>query len=297
MKELRWRPLFVLGIDRSGTSLVSELLSLWGAHAGDRELLGEANAGNPHGYFEYEPMQEFVSSLIHGAGRPVWEPGFMDLMRQQASDPELRRRALDLAAGMECADRPWFWKEPGFVLTLPFWTQLFPDAVYLITLRNPCDSAASYKRFFVPPVLSDKLEVRVYFYLRWQFFMITIFGELKSYPHKLVVSYEELLQSPQAQCERICGFLDAEYDAILRAPERANRMAQAISPDLWRNKGLVPFSAAPDASEPQKELFTYLRSRVDGDFVDFEPSRYPFPQFFGEYMSNMNAFQWLLNNL
>lgn len=298
MRGLRgWRPLFVLGIDRSGTSMVSELLSLWGAHAGDAELLGEGNVGNPHGYFEYAPMQELVLSLIQSAGRPVWHPEFKSLMRRQAGDPELRRRALEVAAEMEQPDRPWFWKEPNLVFALPFWTEVFPDAVYLITLRNPRDSAASYKRFFVPPVLNDKLQVTVYFFLRWQYFMTTVCEELQRHRHKLVVPYEDLVKSPPEQCERICRFLASEYPAIPDDPERAVRMARAVSPDLWRNNGRTPFAAAPNASAPQKELYAYMRSRLSGDFEDFDASRYPFPQFFAEYVSNVSALRWLFDNM
>src|SRR5579863_5755910 len=84
------RPIFVLGVDRSGTSVLAEVLSHWGAYAGAAERLGKPDDGNPQGYWEYAPMQEFVSQLTARAGASIWHAESRRLMRQQAADPELR---------------------------------------------------------------------------------------------------------------------------------------------------------------------------------------------------------------
>ena len=294
----RLPPLFVLGVDRSGTSLLAELLHRWGAHAGDSAQLRAANAGNPQGYWEYQPMQDFLAELITAVGHSVWDPRCRELMRRQASDPALRRRALELAAAMEHPERPWFWKEPNFVLTLPFWAEIFTDAVYLITLRNPGDSLASYEQFFLPPSLAGKIKIGGYFFLRWQYFAVSICAELKAHRRQLLVVYEELVSSPLPQCERICRFLTAAYGPAFAAdPGLAERMAATVSPRLWRNNGGIPFAAAAHASPAQKELYSYLSSHADSDFGDFDPARYPFPECFEEYMSNMTVFKWLFDNM
>lgn len=296
--ETRRRPILVLGIDRSGTSLVSEILYRWGAHPGNPQHLPDPDVGNPQGYWEYEPMQDFVAELINATGRSVWDPEFRSLMKQQATDPELRRRALELAAEMEHPDGPWFWKEPEFVFSLPFWTEVLPAPVYLITLRNPCDSAVSYKKLVLPSMLQEKIKLNGYFFLRWQYFMLHIFAELGHYEHKLLICYEDLISSPCEQCRRICGFLAAEYGlGGVCDPGQVERMAQTINRQLWRNRQGVSFLAAAEASAAQKELYSFLSSRLESGVDDFDPAQYPLPQIAQEYMENFTVFEWLLKNL
>jgi hypothetical protein len=291
----RHRPIFVLGIDRSGTSMLAEVLSRWGAYAGPPEWLAKPDARGPRGYWEYEPMQEFVGELASRTGISYWEPESRRLMRQQAADPELRRRALELAAEMEVPGRPWFWKEPNMIFTLPFWTSIFGDAVYVITLRNPASSALSYEKYFLPPALRDKMRLTAFFFLRWQYAMISIFEELRDHKSKLLVPYELLVASPREQCERICSFLDAEYGAA-SDPVRLEAMTQVVDPALWHNRSEAPFAAAAEASAAQKQLYAYLGSHLDGDTGDFDASRYPFPEHWREYLSNMGVVRWLLTN-
>ncbi|NJL29310.1 MAG: hypothetical protein HC897_16200 [Thermoanaerobaculia bacterium] len=177
----RWRPIFVLGIDRSGTSLLSEVVVNWGAHPGAAEKLAPADAQNPQGYWEYLPMQDFVAALIASVGVSTWEPDFMARVRERAFEPSWRDQALALAAEMERPDRPWLWKEPAIALTLSFWQEIVEDVVFLITLRNPVDSAASFKKFFLPSALREKFEIDGFFFLKWQHYMLSTFGTLASH--------------------------------------------------------------------------------------------------------------------
>ena len=80
------RPIFVLGVDRSGTSMVSELVHRWGAYAGDMSLHGEANEGNPRGYWEYQPMQELLGDVSSSTALTEWSPDFPAMIRRRASE-------------------------------------------------------------------------------------------------------------------------------------------------------------------------------------------------------------------
>jgi len=262
------------------------------------EQLHEANTGNPQGYWEYGPMEDFITDLLSSSGADYWNPEFKDLLRQHALKPEWRQRALALAARMEGPSRPWFWKEPGLSFMLPFFSQIFQSPIYIIALRNPCDSALSYEKFFLPSALREKIQLTSYFFLRWQYLMIAIFEHLKDYKSKIIVPYEALVSCRKEQCERIYKFLAAEYGpAAPNSPEIVARMTEAINPGLWRNHSGTAFLEAAKASEAQKELYAYLSSRVDGDLSDFEPARYPFPACSGEYLSNMMVVRWLFQNL
>lgn len=245
-------------------------------------------------------MQELVGEMILSAGVSAWDEAFKDHVRRRAADPVYKQRALELIAEMQAGGRPWFWKEPDFTLLLPFWTEIVDDPVYLATLRNPHHSALSYEKFSMPPILRDRVRLVGYFLLRWQHHMISIIEVLKSARSKMLVSYEALVASPVEQCARICRFLDAETGVDRSEDENAEmveRMAQAVNPNLWRNAPEQPLASVPEASPEQKALFTYLSERLDGDLDDFDPSCYPFPACWREYLSNITVIRWLLENL
>jgi len=295
--QIRHRPIFVLGIDRSGTSLLSEVLFRWGAYPGRSEHLPKGDDGNPQGYWEYGPMEDFIADLYDSVGVDFWNPSFREILRRHAAEPEWRRRVSALAAEMEHPGKPWFWKEPGISFMLPFFSEIFADPVYLITLRNPGDSARSYEKLFLPPVLRDRMRLTAFFFLRWQYLMVAIFEHLKAYQSKLIVPYEALVSSPREQCERIQSFLAAESGLTPDDPGILDRMAEAINPDLWRNHSPAVFLENEKASAAQKDLYTYLSSHVEGNLHDFEPARYPFPACSGEYLANMMVVRWLFQNL
>lgn len=299
-KQPRSRPIFVLGIDRSGTSLLAEVTFRWGAYAGDPKRLASPDEGNPQGYWEYEPMQELVGDLIVAAGVSPWDDSFRDHVRRYAADPTYRDRALSLISEMQAGDRPWFWKEPNFAFLLPFWNELVEDPIYLVTLRNPHHSALSYEKYSLPPILSDRVRLVAYFLLRWQHYMISIAEGLKGTRSKILVSYEALLSSPGEQCARICRFLDAETGGVRTDDESTSTvecMAQTINPRLWRNRPSETLGDVPEASAEQKALFLYLSERLDGDLDDFDASHYPLPPCWREYVSNIGVIRWLLENL
>ena len=50
-------PIIVLGAERSGTSVVSEMVHRWGAYAGPSEKLHKADAHAPRGYWEFLPLE------------------------------------------------------------------------------------------------------------------------------------------------------------------------------------------------------------------------------------------------
>lgn len=287
------RPIFVLGIDRSGTSLLAKLLAQWGAHGGRQEDMPQPDEGNPQGYWEYAPMQQFLAELLDGVS--LWEPGLDQILRQRAADPELRRRALGLAASMNGGGGAWFWKDAKLILSLPFLREVFPDAVYVITLRNPYDSALSYEKLRLASPLRGKVRLIGYTLLRWQYLMVTLCDGLKDHPGKMLMSYEALLSAPGEQCSRLWRFLNAECGA--QGEDSLQKMVQTVHPDLWRNNSKVSFLDVPEASAVQKELYSYLSQRLDGDLSDFDPGRYPLPDWSREYCANMSLMLWLLESL
>jgi hypothetical protein len=283
------RPIIVLGIDRSGTSLVTELIYRWGAYVGDFAL--NPSNENPQGFWEYQPMQDFMTELQVSTQMWEWNPEFKKMISDRAFDPQYRERALALIASMEEKGTPWVWKEPELCLFLPFWEKLWTRPVYVVTVRNPHDSAASFEKIFLTPKLQERARLTAYFALRWQHFMLEILEHTeKGITPTLFVSYEELMRSPVEQCRRLWAFLNAQTGIEDEEGERLEAMFEAINPGLWRNKKEISFYDVPEASGEQKELFRYLQGKTRDKSEPFDPSRYPMPPCAREYLENFSLF-------
>ncbi|HVT16728.1 MAG TPA: sulfotransferase [Thermoanaerobaculia bacterium] len=283
------RSLIVLGVDRSGTSLVSELIWKWGAHAGDLTQLVQANPQNPQGFWEYTPMQDLLGELMDATGLPNCHPDMDRRLTELADDPAIRARALRLVAEMESAGKPWLWKEPYLSLCLGFWERIWRDPVYIIPVRNPYDSALSFEKMFLPPALrGGGIRIVAMFLLRWQHFMLSILEHCRGERKTLFVPYEELLQNPEEQCRRLGRFLDAECGVVGGDDERVAAMAKTVNPELWRNKSQEPFAAVAEATDEQKALFAYLRRKVDDPAEPFDPSLYKLSAGWREYLQNFD---------
>jgi len=63
----------VLGMHRSGTSGVTRLLNLAGAHFGPEGIATEANEENPRGFWERRDVRAVCDGLLHGAGFDWWK--------------------------------------------------------------------------------------------------------------------------------------------------------------------------------------------------------------------------------
>ncbi|HEX7183130.1 MAG TPA: sulfotransferase [Thermoanaerobaculia bacterium] len=288
---IRSRPIIILGVDRSGTSIVARLAHEWGAYGGDLTQLMRSDPANPKGYWENRSLVLFIHEIFKAVGPEFWRTGFDEALRSKADDPTLRDPAAQLVAGMAGAGPAWFWKEPLLSLQLPFWKELWGDATYIITVRNPYDSAVSWEKMMVPREVAGRISILALNLLRWQHFMLTILRHLDGSKRKLFVPYEDLVRDPRSQCLRICDFLDAETGLENRSEERLERMAQAVDPDLWRNRSETDFSQVEIATREQKGLYELMQRKVEDPDAPFEAGAYPMYEGWREYLQNFSEFE------
>lgn len=129
------RPVFVLGLPRSATSMTTRCLYQNGLWLGDT-IAG--NVENPQGYYESRNLREnLVKPTLRALGVdplgvrsfPAWDvlPPF----------PDLRDRMLNAIAG-EGYDNagPWGFKDPKLTLIWPLLDRAFPNAVWVIVNRD-----------------------------------------------------------------------------------------------------------------------------------------------------------------
>lgn len=133
----------VLGMHRSGTSLVTRLLSMAGlslCRTGDLILGLRAN---PRGHWESRSMMNLNDRLLIESGGAWFCP---PLLREPELGTLLERRGEEAVRALDDAhpDRPFVWKDPRTSVLLPFWAKALEGRVaYLLVTRHPLEVSDS----------------------------------------------------------------------------------------------------------------------------------------------------------
>jgi hypothetical protein len=145
------KPLIILGMHRSGTSMLARMLETCGLFVG---ATLEAN---------HEPpiFRKINDQLLALAGATWTQPEpFLERISEKPFLQECRRLAeeslsegfgkhfLGLHGTRKLLGAPidaWGWKEPRTCLTLPVWRAIYPEARYVQILRHPIDVALSLR--------------------------------------------------------------------------------------------------------------------------------------------------------
>ena len=282
----RDRPIIVLGVKRSGTSVVAEMVHRWGAYAGPSDELRKADASAPRGYWEFLPLWDLLAELgDFASGATWWDLDFERRMEEKASDLAWRARATELMSRMDQGG-PWFWKDPALVHFLPFWKRMWREAAYVITVRHPRDIAVSWQKFSVPSNVKARASWVVANLLRWQHMMTLILKHTGDAAHRLFLGYEDILRQPREQAGRLSDFLDGQFG---RRPSRSEAMAEAVDCRLWRNDCGIPFEEVPEATDRQKALYAFLRRKIKHPSGPFDVGRYALPPGQLEFLNTQEA--------
>ena len=279
-------PIIVLGVERSGTSVVAEMVHRWGAYAGAPKTLHEADVHAPRGYWEFLPLWDLLAELgDFASGATWWDRDFQQRIEDKAADPVYRTKAIELMSQMHKGD-PWFWKDPALSHFLPFWKQIWGDAIYIITVRNPLDTAVSWQKFIMPSDMKVRISFVAMNLLRWQHMMTLILQHTEGAQHRLFLGYEDIMRAPRVQAERLAEFLNSKFENQI-SPIQA--MVDAVDPRLWRNDCRMPFDQVPEATESQKALYSFARQKIKNPLELFDITKYPLPPGYLEFLNIQEA--------
>lgn len=144
-------PVLVIGMHRSGTTIISECLEACGWFAGARK-----DPNNESLYFlglndwilQQAGCRWDTPELLAGLlDQTVWADKVTDQLRHMMTVPGtadyLGRKPSRGSGGLLEMNRCWGWKDPRTTLTLPFWRKVFPDAKVVHVSRHGVDVAAS----------------------------------------------------------------------------------------------------------------------------------------------------------
>ena len=219
----------VLGMHRSGTSAVTQVLALAGASLPENVMAGDQH--NAKGYFEPWKIAILNDGRLR-AGGAAWDDVFAFPFKPLATKPE--RTWLNRAEALfeeEYGDvRYPLLKDPRVTVLMPFWRTVLADlemgARCVIPVRHPLAVAGSLARRngFAP-------EKSV---LLWSAYMLAAEAYTRDLP-RAFVSYDGLLGDWRAEVARI----EAAHGAAL--PKMTDAAARAVdrflSPELRHNDG------------------------------------------------------------
>jgi hypothetical protein len=189
----------VLGMHRSGTSVITRGLTVIGVELGDR-LMPPAK-GNERGFFEDIDLHVINRELCNSLRRPLhWHtPGFARLSELlDKKNAPFRRRAMEVLQHRLETSEYFGIKDPAFCRTLPFWQSIFEELQlnisYVIAARNPLSVVQSLgKRDNLPPGKCYRLWL--------DHVLLSILGTQGAC--RILVDYDLLLANPSKQISRI----------------------------------------------------------------------------------------------
>lgn len=273
-------PILILGMHRSGTSMVAEILYRWGAYPGQKGELLAADAWNRRGHWEYIPLVKFNEDLLLECSA-YWfvPPANIEILKQKVQDLKFAQNALQLILQMNLNHSIWYWKDPRLCITLGFWNHFIKNPISIIVVRNPYDIAMSLKNRNKLPISASLL--------LWQRYMLDLLVHSEFNDRKIFIQYESLIEKPEKECERLCKFLNEQCGIQADAQKKISSMLKAIDPQLRHHCSNELFKNL--ATEEQIRLYTFLKIKTDNPLLPFNPADYPLYPGWREYLLTILA--------
>jgi hypothetical protein len=189
-------PVFIVGMPRSGTTLVEQILA---SH-------GEVRAGG-----ELEVMPGIVSDLPKLTGDPAAYPECLGALTRRNIEQPARRYIAALAEIGMGASRVTD-KLPHNFLSLGLIDLLLPSARVIHCVRDPVDTCLSnyFKRMSANHPYTANLEHLGHYYRVYQRLMAHWRSVLRIRMHE--VRYEELVSDPETEIRRLLDFCGLPWD-------------------------------------------------------------------------------------
>ena len=139
--------LCIVGMHRSGTSVLTNALRHCGMDLGDPASLMQPKLDNPDGFFEHLGFVELNTDLLQAFGGD-WDlpPQFPLGWEESPAIERLRARGDELLATSFGKAPHAVWKDPRNSLTLPFWRARGVPLKVIVCLRGPVTAARSLHR-------------------------------------------------------------------------------------------------------------------------------------------------------
>ena len=199
------RPLCVLSVGRSGSSLATGVLGALGYELGPDDAFLPPDSHNERGYFELREMNDLNDEILATLGGSLWSPP--PLEEGWHRHPEMRpfvERARDLVARLDGAGRRWAFKDTRTIWTMALWREVIGEMDYVLCVRSPREVVAS-----LAPLLPDRDHDDLV--LAWVRANARALQETAG-RRRLVLRYDDWFADPAATAERLAAFAGVPLD-------------------------------------------------------------------------------------
>jgi len=189
LKPTHIKPVFILGLPRSGTTLVEQIIS----------NSVEIFAGGELTYFHDE-----FESTFNGLLNENFTPSKID-------SSDLERIQLNYLKKVESDKKIFTDKLPVNFMYMGFIQSIFPNSKIILCRRNKLDNLLSlFKTFFTASHFNysyDLISLRAYYNLYTK--LVTFWNDMKVNYYSL--NYEELVEDPENQVRNLCNYIGIKF--------------------------------------------------------------------------------------
>ena len=212
------KPIFIVGMPRSGTTLTEQIL---------------ASHPDAFGAGELRDIGNFVTELVNRKGGKVGYPDcFRTLSREVLTD--FARRYVAHLHKLAPDARRVVDKMPQNFQALGFISLLFPEARMIHCVRDPRDTCLSiYFQLFTESIRFSNDLMHIGLYYRQYERLMKHWGQVLDLP-MLEVRYEDLIANQEAGSREIVAFAGLEWDDRCLAFHRTKRTVVTCSYDQVR---------------------------------------------------------------
>ena len=217
-------PIFIIAVDRSGTTLLNLMLDTHPdiAMPYESKFITDfyRNGTYQIDYTNNEELTRMLENILTGRYVSRWDEALTlnDIDRSKCTNFPSTITAIYMAYARKKGKGIWGDKDPYYVCDVDILYKLFPHAKFIFLVRDGRDVALSIKEQWWGP--NDFVNCLKY----WEKMVLLSSKMLAMLPVKDVyhLRYEDLVLNPEQELRRVCSFLGVGYVANMSSGFSAN---------------------------------------------------------------------------
>lgn len=238
--------IFITGMHRSGTSLLANLLNKASVYMGNPDDLLPPNFDNRFGFYESKNFLDINEKVLHKLNSK-WDTTEDINLNSDKSISEEKESAEEFLKDLSEKHQYIGLKDPRATLLLPFWSNVIKKnkIKVLFVIRNPLEIADSLKKRNSYSI-DKSLGI-------WEVYTRKGLENNKKYD-TLFVKYDEILDNPFPNFQRILDFLEIKSD-----DDTLKDMYFTLAPEIRHSDySKEDFINNENTTEGQKQLYLEL---------------------------------------
>ena len=247
--------ILVLGMHRSGTSVITRGLTTMGVKLGDR-LMPPVEGNNDKGFWEDLDVYALNVKMLEALGRN-WH-FLLPVSEEEAEalcDQGFLTQAVELLEKKVAACTVFGLKDPRMAKLQPFWQRVFKlcdfGVYYILPVRNPASIASSLLK-------RDAMPFEKSYFLWVGHTLAALLGS--SGKNRIFIDYDQLLSAPDEQLERMSVFLDLGIDNKKATVYKNEFLESSLRHASY---GLSDLMSIPECPSLAVEIYKAIMGRLE----------------------------------